>query len=75
MVATDSSQTDQHADSHGHTAAAWTMVTILVLASIVGGVAIVLGNWWLFGIGGGGLVVVGLIVGKAMSVARRNQSA
>lgn len=60
---------DKHADDHGHTPAAWTMVTILVIASVVGGIAVVIGNWWLFGIGGGGLLVLGLIVGKAMSVA------
>lgn len=60
--------------SHGSTPAAWTTVAILLIATVIGGIALILGNWPLFWIGGAGLVVVGLIVGKAMSVSARNKS-
>lgn len=59
----------EHHDNEGKTPAAWTTVILLIIASCVGGVAVVLGNWWLFGIGGGGLTVLALIVGKIMAAA------
>lgn len=57
----------------GSTPAAWVTVVILILASLVGAIAIVVGNWMLFGIGGVGVAVIGLIVGKAMAVAAKNR--
>lgn len=55
-------------NSHGHTAAAWTTVILVFLAFVVGGIAVMAQNWPLFWIGGVGLVVVGLIVGKVMQM-------
>lgn len=52
-------------DDHGSTPAAWTTVTIITIAFIVGTLAVVLGNWPMFW-GGVGLVVVGAVVGKIM---------
>lgn len=56
---------DQAHDDHGSTPAAWTTVTIITIAFIVGTLAIVLGNWPMFW-AGVGLVLVGGIVGKVM---------
>ena len=52
-------------DSHGSTPAAWTAVVIVTLAFTLGTLAIILGNWSLFWISVG-LVVLGAIVGKVM---------
>ncbi len=57
---------DQHED-HGSTPAAWTAVVIIILAFVVGTVAIILANWPLFWIGVG-LVVLGAVVGKVMAM-------
>ena len=59
--------TAEHED-HGNTPAAWTAVIIIMLAFVVGAVAVVQGNCTLFWVGGAGLVVIGAIVGKAMSM-------
>jgi hypothetical protein len=56
----------QH-DDHGSTPAAWTAVAIIMIAFVVGTLAIVLGNWPMFWVGAG-LVVVGAIAGKVMSM-------
>lgn len=56
-------------DNHGQTPAAWTAVTIIVIAFLIGTVAVVIGNWPLFWVGGVGLVIVGAVVGKVMSMA------
>lgn len=53
------------ADDHGSTPAAWTTVTIITLAFVIGTLAIVLGNWPMFW-AGAALVVVGAVVGKIM---------
>jgi hypothetical protein len=53
--------------SHGNTPAAWTTVGIILIGSVVAGIAVVLGDWWVFLIGAVGLPVVGLIVGKIMA--------
>jgi hypothetical protein len=53
---------------HGHTPAAWTTVIIVFVAFFVGGLAVALQNWPMFWIGGVGLLVVGLIVGKVMQM-------
>ena len=53
---------------HGQTPAAWTAVAIIILAFVIGTLAVVLGNWPMFWIGGVGLAVVGAIVGRVMSM-------
>ncbi len=57
---------DQHED-HGSTPAAWTAVVIIILAFVVGTLAIILANWPLFWVGVG-LVVLGAVVGKVMAM-------
>ena len=52
-------------DDHGSTPAAWTAVVIITIAFTVGTLAIVLGNWPMFWVGVG-LVVLGAVVGKVM---------
>ncbi len=56
-----------HHDDHGSTPAAWTAVTIIMIAFVVGTLGIVLGNWPMFGVGVA-LVVVGGIAGKVMAM-------
>jgi hypothetical protein len=53
---------------HGNTAQNWTAVTIIMIASLIGTVAVVIGNWSMFWIGGVGGVVLGLVVGKVMGM-------
>mgnify|MGYP006281949181 CR=1 FL=1 len=55
-----------HHESHGNTPAAWTAVVIITIAFVLGTLAVMLGNWPLFWISAG-LVVVGGIVGKVMA--------
>jgi len=55
-------------DNHGQTPAAWTTVILIMLAFVIGTLAVVLANWPLFWVGGVGLAVVGLIVGKVMKM-------
>jgi hypothetical protein len=57
---------DEH-DDHGSTPAAWTAVTIIMVAFLVGGVGVWLAEAWLFWVGVA-LVVVGLVVGKVMQM-------
>ena len=59
---------DAHHDNHGQTPAAWTAVIIIMVASVVATLAVMLGNWPLFWVGIG-LVVVGAVVGKVMAMA------
>ncbi len=56
-----------HHDDHGSTPAAWTTVTIIMIAFLVGTIGIMIGSWVTFGIGAA-LVVVGAIVGKVMQM-------
>ena len=56
-------------DNHGQTPAAWTAVIIIIIAFLLGTIAVVIGNWPLFWIGGVALTVVGGIAGKVMSMA------
>lgn len=58
---------DVSAQSHGNTPAAWTAVTLMMLAFLIGTIAVVIGNWPMFWIGGVALFVVGGIVGRVMS--------
>ncbi|HSO64884.1 MAG TPA: HGxxPAAW family protein [Ornithinibacter sp.] len=57
----------QHED-HGHSVAAWTAVTILIIASAIMAAAVLWPNVWLF-VGGAALAVVGLVAGKVLSMA------
>lgn len=59
--------TAEHED-HGNTPAAWTAVTIIMIAFVIGAVAVLTANWVLFWVGAVGLTVVGAVVGKAMSM-------
>jgi len=56
-------------DNHGQTPAAWTAVGIILVAFLLGTIAVVIGNWPLFWIGGVALTVIGAVVGKVMSMA------
>jgi peptidoglycan/LPS O-acetylase OafA/YrhL len=58
---------EEHVD-HGHSVAAWTAVTICIIAAAVMSVAVVFPNMPLF-IGGAVLAVVGAIAGKVLSMA------
>ncbi len=58
----------QEHDNHGQTPAAWTAVIIIMIAFLLGTIAVVIGNWVLFWIGGVALAVVGGITGKVMSM-------
>lgn len=66
MTRTDTDTDEKH--KHGQTPAAWTAVVIIILAFVIGTLAVVLGNWPMFWIGGVGLAVVGAIVGRVMSM-------
>ena len=57
---------DEH-DNHGSTPAAWTAVTIIMIAFLIGGVGVWLAEAWLFWVGVA-LVVIGAIVGKVMQM-------
>ena len=59
--------TAEHED-HGNTPAAWTAVTIIMIAFVVGAYAVLTANWALFWIGGVGGTVLGAVVGKVMSM-------
>ena len=56
----------QHED-HGSTPAAWTAVIIIALAFVVGTLAVILGNWPMFWVGVG-MVVLGAVAGKVLSM-------
>jgi small neutral amino acid transporter SnatA (MarC family) len=66
--------TAQHED-HGNTPAAWTAVTIIMIAFVVGAVAVLTANWVLFWVGAVGLGVVGAVVGKAMAMMGMGKAA
>jgi hypothetical protein len=55
-------------DLHGNSPAAWTAVTIVLIAFTVGAIAMVLGpNWLLFWISVG-IAVLGALTGKVMQL-------
>ncbi|HEV8024355.1 MAG TPA: HGxxPAAW family protein [Candidatus Nanopelagicales bacterium] len=68
-----STETSEH-DDHGSTPAAWAAVVIVTIAFAVGTLAVVLGNWPMFWVGVG-LVVVGGVVGKVMQAMGLGQKA
>jgi hypothetical protein len=57
---------DQH-DDHGSTPAAWTAVSIIMVAFVVGSIGVLLAQPWLFWVGVG-LVVIGIVAGKVMQM-------
>ncbi len=59
--------TAEHED-HGNTPAAWTAVTIIMIAFVVGALAVLTANWVLFWVGAVGLLLVGAVVGKVMAM-------
>jgi hypothetical protein len=54
-------------DDHGSTPAAWTAVTIIMIAFVVGGVGVLIASAPVFW-AGVVLAVVGIIVGKVMQM-------
>ncbi len=58
---------------HGHSRAAWTAVTILLVASLLISVSVVVTSW-LLAIIGIVLVVVGVAAGKVLSMAGFGQT-
>lgn len=56
-----------HYHSHGSTPAAWTAVSIVMIAFLIGGVGVVLRQPWMFWLGAA-LCVVGALVGYLMSL-------
>ncbi len=53
--------------NHGHTVAAWTTTTVVLVGALVSALAVVFAVVWLFWVGLG-VVLVGAIVGKALQV-------
>jgi len=51
---------------HGNTPAAWTAVTVVLIGFVLGGLALVIGNWPLFWVGVA-LGPIGGLVGMVMS--------
>lgn len=58
--------------NHGHTRAAWFTTIVVVVGSIIAGVAMCIPLVWLVWVGAA-VVVVGLVGGKALSVAGYGQ--
>ena len=54
-------------DSHGHTPAAWTAVTIMVAGFLISGLALPFSLAWLFFVGLA-VVALGAVVGKVMQM-------
>lgn len=67
MAQTQHAHTEHH-DDHGSTPAAWTTVIIIMIAFVVGTLAVVMGNWVMFWVAAG-LVVLGAIIGGIMKKA------
>lgn len=53
---------------HGNTPAGWTGASIIMLAFLIGTIAVVIANWPMFWVGGVGLAIVGGVVGAVMSM-------
>lgn len=66
MTQDSSTEIHAHHDDHGSTPAAWTAVVIITIAFILGTLAVMFGNWPLFWVSAG-LVVVGGIAGKVLA--------
>ncbi|MBK9435673.1 MAG: hypothetical protein IPN52_11370 [Micrococcales bacterium] len=59
-------------NNHGRTTAMWTGTTIVTLGFLVGTIAVVMAQPWLFWIGVA-MLPLGAIVGKAMAMAGMGQ--
>ena len=55
-------------DDHGSTPAAWTAVSIIMVAFLVGGLGVLIAQPWVFW-AGVVLAVVGVVVGKVMQLS------
>lgn len=66
MTQQHATDAQEHHDDHGSTPAAWTAVVIITIAFILGTAAVMIGNWPLFWVSAG-LVVVGGIAGKVLA--------
>ncbi len=54
--------------NHRGKPSSWAVVALIVIGFCVGGLALPLGPiWWLFGVGGG-IVVVGALIGWAIGI-------
>lgn len=53
-------------DNHGNTPAAWTAVTLVLAAFVVGGIGLMVGSWVTFWIGVA-LAPIGAVAGAVMS--------
>jgi hypothetical protein len=58
----------EHDDNHGHSVAAWTAVTILIVAAAIMSLAVLFPNVTLFG-AGVIVAIVGVVAGKVLSMA------
>ena len=56
----------EHHEDHGHSTAAWAAVGVILLGSLVMGIAVVVAFVWLFFVGAL-VVVVGVVLGKVLS--------
>lgn len=54
-----------HHDNHGHSVAAWSLVSIVLLGALVAAIAVAIAIPWLFFVGIA-IAVVGCIVGKVL---------
>ncbi len=70
-------QPDQHVEAHedhGGSRPAWTGVAIMMAAAVVAGLAVVGGDWWVFGVSVVGGLAIGLLVWRLMADAKRKQA-
>jgi hypothetical protein len=58
----------EHFESHGHSIAAWILVTFELVGSFIIGLGVVLLTWWL-AIVGVAFCVVGFILGRVLQMA------
>lgn len=67
-TATDTADSGEHFESHGHSVAAWILVAFVLIGTFIASLGIVLVSLWLT-IVGGAFCVVGLILGRVLSMA------
>ncbi len=60
--------------SHGSTPASWTAVVVMIVGFLVAAFGVVLVDWWIIAVGFG-VIVLGGIVGKVMSMMGLGQTA
>lgn len=63
---TRSGEQDEHDGGHGHSVAAWTSVSVILVGCLVMAVAVVLAAVWLFVVGAV-VTVVGAVLGKVLN--------